>query len=500
VNPARATYTIIRGGRLLDATKRSAEPADILVAQDRIAEIGAPGLPAPAEAIPIDAADKLLLPGLVNAHTHGHGHIGKGMGDAWSLELLLNAGPYLNGGRTLEDKQLVCLLGGLDMIRHGTTACYDLFLELPLPTLEGLTAAARGYAQAGVRVVMAPMFADRSLYEAVPGLLDALPPALASLAERYRAAPTETMLAALQAIAKGWSLPREQARLALAPTIPQHCGDPLIVQSIGLARDHGLRLHMHLAESRVQAVTGARRYGRTLTRHLASLGALGPDFTAAHAIWLDADDIACLADAGANVAHNPGSNLRLGSGIAPVREMLRRSLTLGIGTDGAQCSDHQNMFEAMRLATLVSRTASPDPADWLRADEALTAATAGSAGVLGFDDLIGRLVPGFKADIVFLDLRNLNYVPLNDALNQVVYVENGAAVESVMIDGRFVYRDRCFPLVDVDVLRRKVAERAAELRTQNAAAEALAQKLEKAVGSFCIGLSREPYHVHRLLA
>src|SRR6516225_403711 len=172
-NPA---HTVIRGGLVLDIAGHKAAPADILVAGDTIAEIGPPGLAAPADARVIDAADRLLMPGLVNAHTHGHGAFGKGMGDVWNLELLLNAGPYLNGFRSLEDKYLSGLLNGLDSIRGGVTACYDLYVEFPLPSLEGLAAAARGYNDAGLRVVMAPMVADHTLYQAIPGLMEALPP------------------------------------------------------------------------------------------------------------------------------------------------------------------------------------------------------------------------------------------------------------------------------------------------------------------------------------
>lgn len=497
--PERPPLSILRHGRLLDRTARRAEPADILIRGDTIAEIGPPGLAAPEGAAQIDAADRMLIPGLVNAHTHGHGHLGKGMGDAWSLELLLNAGPYINGGRTEEDKELACLLGGLDMIRSGATACYDLMVEIPLPTLDGLAAAARGYAQAGLRVVLAPMVADISLYEAVPGLIEALPPALRRAVERLRQAPHAETLRILRSIAEGWSGDPDRARLALAPTIPLHCSDELILGCRDLAREHGLRLHMHLAESKVQAIAGLRRYGRTLTAQLAGLGFLGPELTAAHAIWLDADDIARLADAGVGVAHNPGSNLRLGSGVAPIREMRERGVTVGIGTDGSQCSDHQNMFEAMRLASFASRIRTPDMGCWIRTEEALAMATEGGAALLGLADRIGRIAPGFKADIVFLDLGSLSFVPLNDPVSQLVHSESGAAVDSVMIGGRLVYDRGRFTTVDIGALRRRVEARAAALRAQNATAERLARELEAALGRFCIGLARERLPIERAI-
>src|SRR5258708_28866000 len=284
---AAPAHAVIRNGRLLDIAGHTAPPADLLIAGDTIAAIGPPGLAAPDDAVAIEAGDRLLMPGLVNAHTHGHGNLAKGMGDVWTLELLLNAGPYLNGHRSLEDKYLSGLLGGLDMIRSGTTACYDLMHEFPLPTAEGLAAVARGYNEAGLRVVLAPMVADHSFFEAIPGLMDALPPALARAVERFRLAPAETALAALRGIAAGWGGDSLRAPLALAPTIPLHCSDAFIIGCGALAREHGTALQMHLAESRIQAVSGPRRYGKALSVQLASPGCLGLNVARAPAVRLD---------------------------------------------------------------------------------------------------------------------------------------------------------------------------------------------------------------------
>jgi guanine deaminase len=495
----QTSHTVIRGGRLLDIAGHAAPPADLLLAGDAVAEIGAPGMAAPEGARVVDAAGRLLMPGLVNAHTHGHGALAKGMGDVWTLELLLNAGPYMNGDRSLEDTYLSGLIGGLDMIRGGTTACYDLFFQFPQPSLDGLAALARGYNEAGLRVVLAPLVADHSFYEAVPGLIDALPPALARSVERFRLAPAAETLAALRRVLAAWNGDRDAARLALGPTIPLHCSDAFLTGCRDLAREFGTGLQMHLAESRIQALSGMRRYGKTLTAHLDGLGFLGPDFVGAHSVWLDDDDIALLADRGCAVAHNPGSNMRLGSGIAPVRAMRRRGLSVGIGTDGSSCSDNQNMFEAMRFASFASRILGVDYAAWLRTEEVLQMATEGSARALGFGDRIGRLAPGCKADIVFLDLAHPNLMPLNDPVNQLVHSESGAAVDSVMIDGRLVLDRGRFPGIDLAALRTRLDDRVAELRERTRGLKALADELEDIVGRFCVGLAREPYHVERLL-
>jgi 5-methylthioadenosine/S-adenosylhomocysteine deaminase len=278
----------------------------------------------------------------------------------------------------------------------------------------------------------------------------------------------------------------------VAPTIPHHCSDAFILGCADLAREFGLGVHSHVAESKVQAVTGIRLYGRTQTAHLDSLGVLGPHFTVAHGVWLDEDDMARLGDHGASVAHNPGSNMRLGSGLADTRAMLERRVNLGIGTDGANCADNQNMYEAMRLASFVSKVQGPDWRRWLTTREAALAATEGSARALGFGDRIGRLAPGFKADIVMLDLDHPNWLPFNDPVNQLVHTEYGTAVASVMIGGRLIVDYRRVVTVDLDRLRDRVAAARDRLAAANADNRRLYEALEPVVGSYCPGLARTP--------
>jgi len=463
----------------------------------RIRELGPPGLAAPEGAGEVDATGGLLMPGLVNAHTHGHGSLGKGMGDRWSLELLLNAGPWISGRRTLDDKYLAAKLNAAEMVRKGCTAAYDLYFEFPAPTHDGIDAVARGYADVGARAVVAPMMADHTLFEAIPGLMQALPEDLRARVDDLKLAPAEQTIEACRAILRGWSHDRDQVRLALAPTIPLHCSDEFIVACRNLAAEYQVGLHMHLAESKVQAVSAIKRYGKTLTAHLAELDFLGPSFTAAHGVWLDAEDIARLADAGSSMAHNPGSNLRLGSGISPVRAMLDRGFNVGIGTDGSNCSDNQNMFDAMRIAAFVSRVVSPEYTTWLETADVIDMATVGSAEALGLGDRIGRLEPGYYADIVFLDLTNMNFVPFNDPTNQIVFCEDSSAVKSVMIGGRMILDDGRFTTFDYLKMLADVEVAVDRLRSATADMRELSVKLEDVVGSYCVGLTRQPYHINR---
>ncbi len=480
---------IIRGGRLLDGH------ADILIRGDTIVEVGQPR--APSGSREIDARGKLLHPGLVNAHMHGHGNLGKGMGDRWTLELLLTAGPWITGNRSAEDKYLTTLIGAAEMLMKGCTACYDLTVEFPTPSVEGLEAAGRAYRDAGMRAVLAPMVADISFFEAIPGLMEILPAALQKDVERLRLAPYRATLENIRKALHAWKFDRDEVRPAVAPTIPLHCSDDFMVGCGNLAREFGAALHTHVSESKVQVIAGLKKYGKTLTAHMDALGLIGPDFTVAHGVWLDDEDMKLLGERGASVAHNPGSNMRLGSGIADMRRMLECGVNVGIGTDGANCSDNLNMYEAMRIASLASKVRGPDWQRWITTGEVVEAATAGSAKALGFGDKIGRLAPGYKADVVFLDLANINWIPLNNPVNALVHSEDGSAVHSVMLGGRMVVESRQLLNVDLAKLARDADTARERLERLNRDNRTLYERLEPIVGSFCPALARQPLHINR---
>jgi 5-methylthioadenosine/S-adenosylhomocysteine deaminase len=492
-------YTIIRNGSLVDIRERKVIRVDILIDGDTIMTVGAPGMEAPLQARTVDASDRAMMPGLVNSHVHGHGTLAKGLvGDRWPLELFLNAMPGMVGHRTLEDKYLNGLVAAVEMIRKGCTSCFDLFFEFPMPSRDGLAALGQAYKDAGIRAVIAPMLADKTLYEAYPGLIEAVPEPLRAEVVAFQLAPYEASANALEAIYADWPFDRDSIRPAIAPTIPLHCSDSFLLRCRDLARDYNLPLQTHLAETKAQAVLGRRRYGCTLTAHLDELGILGPHFSAAHAIWLDHDDLSRLADHGASMVHAPISNMRFGSGLANLRPTLDRGINVGIATDAANSSDQLNMFESTRAAALISRVQTADFQQWLGADEVLRMATMGSARAMGMGDVIGQIAPGFKADVVFLDLGHINYVPRHDMVTQIVFTENGAAVDSVMIGGRMVLDRGKLTSIDEIKLRRDAQSAAERLFANNASTRAFAKGLQSIVGHFCHNLACEPYHVHRL--
>ena len=287
----------------------------------------------------------------------------------------------------------------------------------------------------------------------------------------------------------------------MAPTIPGQCSDDFLLGCGRLAQEYGVGLHTHLAESKVQAVYAQRHWGTTIVGHLADLGLVRPGFVGAHGVWLTPEDIQRLADAGAAVAHNPASNLKLGSGIAPTREMLDRGLTVGLGTDGSMSSDNLNLFEAMRIAALVNKVRFPhDPENWVGAREVYHMATQGSARALGLADDIGTVAPGRKADLVLLRANSAFLQPLNQPLNALVYAETGADVTTVLVGGRVVLDQGRVLTVDEGELRSQAQKAADRLCGKNTAAWALARQLQPYVAAACRAAVASPYAVNRYAA
>jgi guanine deaminase len=492
---------VVTGGRVLSASSPRGEARDIVIDGDTILDVVAPGSVRDENAQRLDASRRLIIPGLINSHTHSHGGLSKGIGDRWSLEILQTANPWMGGHRGTEDKHLSALITAIDQVEKGTTACYDLFFEFPAPSVDGMEAVASAYKAVGLRAVIAPMVADLTFYQSLPGFVEALAKVDGGKAGAMRMGPAADIIAALRRLAAQWPHPRDRLRLGIAPTIPHHCTREFMIGCRDVAREHGLVMQTHVGEAGYQAASSFPLYGMSMTRTMDAVGIVGPWFSAAHAVWLDDADMQLLAERGAQVAHNPGANLRLGSGIAAVRDFLRHGVAVGIGTDGCHCSDNQNMFEAMRAASFVSRVRGLPPHEWLSAVEALQLATEGSARVLGFHELIGRIAPGYKADLVLLDLDHVSFMPLNNAVNQIVHAEDGSGVDKVLIGGRVVVSGGRAVGIDKAALAAKADAAVERLHALNAPARQLAELIEPVVVDFCSGLTGGAAlsRLHRLL-
>ncbi|HEY8611090.1 MAG TPA: amidohydrolase family protein [Roseomonas sp.] len=487
---------LITGARVLLPEATAAPHRDILLEGDRIAALLPPGT-AVEDAARHDADGRLVIPGLVNGHTHGHGGLSKGMGDQWDLALLLTHAPWIGGQRGLDDKRLATTLTAVEMLRKGCTAGYDLAFEFPGPSVEGLQAMAEAYGAVGLRAVLAPMVADLTFFQATPGLIQALPEEHQARAAGMSMARADDVLSVIHEAAKSWR--GGTVMLGCAPTIPLHCSDHFLEGCRDLAAEHGLPMQTHVAEARYQAAGGQLRYGSTLLAHMDALGMVGPRFSVAHGVWLTDADLALMARRGAGLAHNPGSNMRLASGIAPARAAIRAGVTVGLGTDGSGSSDNQNMFEAMRLAAFASRLwEDATEEDWLGTAETVRLATEGSAKLLGLD--AGAIAPGKLADLVFLDLAHVNWAPFNDAANQLVWTEDGSAVREVMVGGAWKLRGGRVLGVDEAALARQAQEAADRLGGMNAGLREWCEAVAPHVACHCRALGSRFTAAKRLLA
>jgi cytosine/adenosine deaminase-related metal-dependent hydrolase len=384
------------------------------------------------------------------------------------------------------------------MLKTGCTTAYDLFMSIPFPAPEDMEAVVRAYDDVGLRVVLAPAVGDLRFWDTVPDLLALLPPSLGRRLEDMGPPGTDDLLRLGESsIRRFHGAAGGRVRLALAPTIPTQCTDEFLTGCARQAREHGVGIHTHLAESKVQAIAAMRRWGKTAVARLAELGMLGPGFVGAHGVWLTEDDIGRLGDAGAAISHNPASNLRLGSGIAAVREMLDRGVTVALGCDGSMSSDNQNLFEAMRMAGLVGNVRFPHhTARWLEKADVWRMATLNGARALGLGGEVGAIEPGRLADLALLRSNSTYLSPRSDVLGSLVYVETGASVDTVLVGGKVLLRGGRVLTVDEDRLRTRAQTAADGLRARRSFALAARWRRTR-------GLPRSavtPYPVNRYAA
>jgi guanine deaminase len=247
---------------------------------------------------------------------------------------------------------------------------------------------------------------------------------------------------------------------ALGPSAPERCSSALLQRTRDLAEKHDLPIFTHFYESKGMALQARMAYpqhGGSLVRALHAEGLLGPRMNLAHSVWLLDDEIELLAETGTRCVLNPLSNLKLKSGIPPVRRLQEAGVRFGLGCDNCSCSDAQNMFEAMKFAAMVTAIADHEPGP-PQAASMLEAATAGGASCIGRGHDLGAIAPGMRADMVLLDLEDPSFLPLNSATRQLVYTEAGRGVRMVIVEGRIVVEDGRATMIDEAELARRVED------------------------------------------
>ncbi|MEE8301231.1 MAG: amidohydrolase family protein, partial [Candidatus Tectomicrobia bacterium] len=339
-----------------------------------------------------------------------------------------------------EDFYASALLGALEMLKTGTTTVLDHFFGNQAVPFMGAGDAIRAMRELGLRHVVALTLADRRYEETVP-LAGHAGPQSAEMQRMTQSETqdTQTWLDTCEAFIDTYHAPDRLTTCCPGPSAVQRCTDGLLTGAAELAAQRHLPMHIHLAETVSQKVMGPRLYGTSLLQHLQSLGVLTANLSLAHTVWIDAEDIEAIVRSGATSVHNPASNLRLGSGLAPIPQLLASGAHVALGTDGAASNDGQNMFDAMRLATLIHNPAVPDYRTWVTPSQALRMATREGARAFGLPT--GILAPDHLADVVLLRRDTPSFTPLNNVLSQLALCENGAAVDTVLVDGDVVLED-----------------------------------------------------------
>ena len=373
----------------------------------------------------IEGKDKLLIPGLVNAHTHVYMTMFRGCADDLSFtDWLFGHIDPLESKMTREDCYWATLLGYLEMISTGTTSCLDMYVFTET--------ALRAAEESGFRTALSrgltggesdPEGGARRIREALEELED-------------------------------WKGTTDRIRFFLGPHAPYTCDPGYLRQIADLAEERKLPLHLHLSES-VSEQEGIReKYGCTPAEYFDRAGCLRSGTVAAHCVYVSESDMALMAERGVTAVTNPASNLKLGNGVAPVPDLLKAGVNVALGTDGAASNNSLNLFKELSLVTLLHKGLRGDPTV-VTAAEGLRMATENGAKALGWEKL-GRIEAGWLADLSVIDLDRINLRPHNDVLSSLAYAANGSEVESVMVEGRFLMKNREFTTIDLERVQYEV--------------------------------------------
>ena len=386
------------------------EKGYLIIADDVIDRMGSGAAPQGSYERIIDGSGQVVLPGLVNTHTHAAMTLLRGYADdlplmewlstkIWPLEAKLNG----------EDIYWGTMLAIVEMIKSGTTTFNDMYFFM--------SQAARAVETSGIRAVLSR------------GMIGVSPESQSALDDSRK------LVAQWHGAAKG------RIRFALGPHAPYTCPPEYLKQVVALAEELEVGIHIHISETRQEMEDVVKQYGVSPVKLMLENGVFTRPTLAAHCVHVSDDDIAILQQNRVGVAHNPESNMKLASGVAPVPAMLRAGIAVGLGTDGASSNNNLDMLEEMRSCALLHKVNSMDPTV-LPAYQALEMGTALGARALGWDDQIGILKPGYKADMIMVNLTAAHMIPRYDILANIIYSGQAADVDTVIVDGQIIMEHR----------------------------------------------------------
>jgi len=431
---------IIEGGTLMTMAEGSASinPASIFIKKDKIVDIKTSDdrYQVPRGAEIIDARDGIVMPGLINAHSHTAMTIFRGLADDLPLQQWLYEHIFPAESKHLNPETVYwgTLLGCLEMIASGTTS----FIEGYFFQDNTVQATHRS----GLRALIAQGIIDFP----APGVSD----------------PAKNLQVGKEFIEK-WLGFSDRITPGLFCHSPLTCSDRTLKGAMEISRDFSLPLQIHLSETSEEVKEISEKTGQRPVHYLDGLGLLNHKLIAAHAIHLNIEEIELLSREGVKVVHVPESNMKMSSGVARVSDMLSMGMTVGLGTDGCASNNNMDLFQEMDSAAKLGKVFTLDPVI-LDAETVLKMVTIGGAKIMGLEKEIGTIEIGKKADIIVVDLQSPHLIPLYNPMSTIVYSANGADVKDVIVNGQVLMKDRIFQTLNPDEIFEKVTAISHEIR------------------------------------
>lgn len=415
---------VIKGATVITVdAKNHVFQGDVLIDRERIAALG-PSLAAQGAEV-IDARGQVLVPGFVQTHVHLCQTLFRGAADDLALIDWLKKRIWpMEAAHTPESIYASARLGIAELIRGGTTCA------LTMETVNHTEQVFRAVKESGFRATVGKCMMDRG--EEVPDVLRE---------------QTEASIAGSLKLLERWhGAAGGRIRYCFAPRFALSCSRELLERVAMLARERGVPVHTHASENKHEIEIVERETGRRNIEYLDEVGLAAPHVVLAHCVHLNDHEMEILRRTGTHVAHCPSSNLKLGSGVARIAEMIERGISVSLGADGAACNNRLDMLTEMRTAALIQKALhGPETLPALRV---LRMATIDGARALGLEDEIGSIEAGKRADLVLFDLDELRTTPCPDPVSTIVYAAEASNIRTVIIDGRAVMRDRKLTSLD----------------------------------------------------
>jgi cytosine/adenosine deaminase-related metal-dependent hydrolase len=422
-------------------------------------------------AAPIGGEGDLLIPGLINGHGHGRGLTDFQRGgldntlESWLFDTrkYVPVAPY-------DD----LAYSAVRLLKSGvTTSMHNHLLQNPAGFEQEFEEGLKAYRDAGQRVQFNPAVRDRNpfIYGDNAAFLAGLPEDLRRV---LTAPPPAGALGAANFVPAVTALHRghdsDMARIGFGPLAPQWCSDELLKEVREASDRLNAPVHVHAVQSVYQKIYGLAALGKTLVRHMADTGFLGPRVVIGHCVWPTREDIRILSQTGAGVTHHPSCNLRVRNGIAPAFHMLEAGVRVGLGLDGKSINDDDDLIQEMKVCYLLHRLPSLElDSPCMSARQVLRMATETNAALLGYGGRLGRLAPGALADMVLLDYRAICHPfvdPSQDPIDVLMYRGTGRHVHTVLVDGKVVVRGGRVLTVDEEAIAGRLREAASRPRTE----------------------------------